>query len=70
VTPPTLRSKDLLGIEPLSPEEIALILDTAESMSSIGQREMKKVPALRGRMIVNLFFDAFTRPRFCFDTAQ
>jgi aspartate carbamoyltransferase catalytic subunit len=66
----SLRSKDLLGIEPLSSEEIALILDTAESMSSIGQREMKKVPALRGRMIVNLFFEASTRTRFSFETAE
>ncbi len=65
-----LHSKDLLGIEPLSPEEIALILDTAESMISIGQREMKKVPALRGRMIVNLFFEASTRTRFSFETAE
>ncbi len=65
-----LRSKDLLGIEPLSADEISLILDTAESMLSIGQREMKKVPALRGRMIVNLFFEASTRTRFSFETAE
>ena len=66
----TLRSKDLLGIEPLAPEEITLILDTAESMRSIGQRSIKKVPALRGRMVVNLFFEASTRTRFSFETAQ
>jgi aspartate carbamoyltransferase catalytic subunit len=66
----SLRSKDLLGIEPLSAEEIALILDTAESMRSIADREMKKVPALRGRMIVNLFFESSTRTRFSFETAQ
>jgi aspartate carbamoyltransferase catalytic subunit len=70
VTPAPLRSKDLLGIEPLSAHEISLILDTAESMLSIGQREMKKVPALRGRMIVNLFFEASTRTRFSFETAE
>ena len=68
--PTSLRSKDLLGIEPLSAEEIALILDTAESMRSIADREMKKVPALRGRMIVNLFFESSTRTRFSFETAQ
>jgi aspartate carbamoyltransferase catalytic subunit len=65
-----LRSKDLLGIESLSPEEILLLLDTAESMREIGQRSIKKVPALRGRMVVNLFFEASTRTRFSFETAE
>jgi aspartate carbamoyltransferase catalytic subunit len=66
----SLQSKDLLGIETLSPDEITLILDTAESMRPIGDRQIKKVPALRGRMIVNLFFEASTRTRFSFETAQ
>jgi len=66
----TLQSKDLLGIENLSSEEIGLILDTAESMRSIGERQIKKVPALRGRMVVNLFFEASTRTRFSFETAE
>jgi len=70
LTPTSLRSKDLLGIESLSPEEIVLILDTAESMREIGQRQIKKVPALRGRMVVNLFFEASTRTRFSFETAE
>jgi aspartate carbamoyltransferase catalytic subunit len=65
-----LRSKDLLGIEPLSPEEILLLLDTAESMREIGRRSIKKVPALRGRMVVNLFFEPSTRTRFSFETAE
>jgi aspartate carbamoyltransferase catalytic subunit len=65
-----LRSKDLLGIEPLSPEEILLLLDTAESMREIGRRPIKKVPALRGRMVVNLFFEPSTRTRFSFETAE
>ena len=65
-----LKSKDLLGIEHLSPEEIVLLLDTAESMRSIADRPIKKVPALRGRMIVNLFFEASTRTRFSFETAE
>ncbi len=65
-----LRSKDLLGIEGLTPEEITLLLDTAESMSAIASRPIKKVPALRGRMVVNLFFEASTRTRFSFETAE
>jgi len=60
----------LLGIEALSPDEITLLLDTAESMRSIAARSIKKVPALRGRMVVNLFFEASTRTRFSFETAE
>jgi aspartate carbamoyltransferase catalytic subunit len=70
LTVAALRSKDLVGIEPLTPDEITLLLDTAESMRSIGQRPIKKVPALRGRMVVNLFFEASTRTRFSFETAE
>ncbi len=70
MTVAALRSKDLVGIETLTPEEITLLLDTAESMRSIGQRPIKKVPALRGRMVVNLFFEASTRTRFSFETAE
>ena len=70
MTQTSLKSKDLLGIETLSPEEIVLILDTAESMREIGERQIKKVPALRGRMAVNLFFEASTRTRFSFETAE
>ncbi|HEX9148042.1 MAG TPA: aspartate carbamoyltransferase catalytic subunit [Thermoanaerobaculia bacterium] len=65
-----LRSKDLLGIEPLEADEIVLLLDTADSMRTIAERPIKKVPALRGRMIVNLFFEASTRTRFSFETAE
>jgi aspartate carbamoyltransferase catalytic subunit len=70
VTVGNLRTKDLVGIEPLTPDEITLLLDTAESMRAIGQRAIKKVPALRGRMVVNLFFEASTRTRFSFETAE
>jgi aspartate carbamoyltransferase catalytic subunit len=70
VTVASLRSKDLVGIEPLTPDEITLLLDTAESMRAIGERAIKKVPALRGRMVVNLFFEASTRTRFSFETAE
>jgi aspartate carbamoyltransferase catalytic subunit len=65
-----LRSKDLLGIEPLEADEIILLLDTADSMRTIAERPIKKVPALRGRMVVNLFFEASTRTRFSFETAE
>jgi aspartate carbamoyltransferase catalytic subunit len=70
LTASNLRSKDLLGIEALSPDEITLLLDTAESMRAIAARPIKKVPALRGRMVVNLFFEASTRTRFSFETAE
>ncbi len=65
-----LRSKDLLGIAELTPEEIVLILDTAEAMKEISQRQIKKVPALRGRTVVNLFFEASTRTRTSFEIAE
>jgi aspartate carbamoyltransferase catalytic subunit len=70
MTVTSLRSKDLLGIETLTPDEISLLLDTAESMRAIADRAIKKVPALRGRMVVNLFFEASTRTRFSFETAE
>lgn len=64
-----LRSKDLLAIEDLSREEIELILDTAESFKEVSTRPIKKVPALRGRTIVNLFFEPSTRTRTSFELA-
>jgi aspartate carbamoyltransferase catalytic subunit len=64
-----LRSKDLLGIEPLSAEEIRLILDTADSFKEIASRPIKKVPPLRGKTIINLFFEASTRTRTSFEIA-
>ena len=65
-----LRGKDLLGIAELSPEEILLILDTTEAMKEISQRQIKKVPALRGRTVVNLFFEPSTRTRTSFEIAE
>ena len=65
-----LRRKDLLGIEDLSSEEIGLILDTAEAMKEIGSRPIKKVPALRGKTVVNLFFEPSTRTRTSFEIAE
>lgn len=63
------KRKDLLGLEQLDAEEIELILDTAESFKEISTREIKKVPTLRGRTIVNLFFEPSTRTRVSFELA-
>jgi aspartate carbamoyltransferase catalytic subunit len=62
--------KDLLGLEPLSADQIRLILDTAEPFKEISERAIKKVPALRGQTIVNLFFEASTRTRISFEFAE
>jgi aspartate carbamoyltransferase catalytic subunit len=61
--------KHLLGIEPLSASDITTILDTAESMAEISTREIKKVPVLRGKTIINLFYEASTRTRSSFELA-
>ncbi len=66
----SLRRKDLLGIADLSPEEIALVLDTAVAMKEVGSRPIKKVPALRGKTVVNLFFEPSTRTRTSFEIAE
>ncbi len=63
------RKKDLLGLEYLTPEEIALILETAESFKEVSTREIKKVPALRGKTAVNLFYEPSTRTRVSFEVA-
>jgi aspartate carbamoyltransferase catalytic subunit len=65
-----LRSRHLLGIADLEPGEIRLILDTAEAMKEIAARPIKKVPTLRGRTVVNLFFEASTRTRTSFEVAE
>ena len=65
-----LRGKDLLSIADLAPDEISLILDTAEAMKEIGSRPIKKVPALRGKTVVNLFFEPSTRTRTSFEIAE
>ena len=61
--------KDLLGIRELSVEEITTILDTAESFKEVSSRAIKKVPALRGKTVINLFFEASTRTRTSFEIA-
>src|SRR5919106_729444 len=65
-----LRSRHLLGIAGLEPDEITLILDTAVAMKEIGGRAIKKVPTLRGRTFVNLFFEPSTRTRTSFEVAE
>ena len=60
---------DLLGIEDLEREDIQRILDTAVHMAEVSEREVKKVPTLRGRTIVNLFFESSTRTRASFEIA-
>jgi aspartate carbamoyltransferase catalytic subunit len=69
VTASTL-GKDLVGLEFLSAEQIRLILDTAEPFKEVSERAIKKVPALRGKTIVNLFFEASTRTRISFEFAE
>jgi aspartate carbamoyltransferase catalytic subunit len=61
--------KHILGIEQLSAEDITLILDTAESFKEISLRPIKKVPTLRGKTVINVFFEASTRTRTSFEIA-
>ena len=64
-----LEKKDILGMKDLRVDEINLILETAESFLEISTREIKKVPTLRGKTIINLFFEASTRTRTSFEIA-
>jgi aspartate carbamoyltransferase catalytic subunit len=65
-----LRSRHLLGIAELEADEIELVLETAIAMKEVGTRSIKKVPTLRGRTVVNLFFEASTRTRLSFELAE
>ncbi len=65
----SFNPKHILGIEDLSAEEIRFILDTADSFKEINTRQIKKVPTLRGKTVVNLFFEASTRTRTSFEIA-
>jgi aspartate carbamoyltransferase catalytic subunit len=62
--------KDLLSIDDLSRDEIYRVLDTAEAMREIGERPIKKVPTLRGKTVVNLFYEPSTRTRTSFEIAE
>jgi aspartate carbamoyltransferase catalytic subunit len=68
-TPATWTRKHLLGIEELSAGEITAILDTADSFAEVSRRDRKKVPALQGRIVFNLFFENSTRTRTSFSLA-
>ena len=62
--------RHLLGIEPLKAGEIETILDTAQGLREILDRPIKKVPALRGKTVVNLFYESSTRTRSSFEVAE
>ena len=66
----TPLGKDLVGLEHLDAERITTILDTAEPFKEVSERAIKKVPMLRGKTIVNLFFEASTRTRISFEFAE
>ena len=65
----TWNRKHLLDIQSLSPEEITTVLDTALAFKGVGERSIKKVPALRGKTVVNLFVEPSTRTRISFELA-
>jgi aspartate carbamoyltransferase catalytic subunit len=67
---PVALPKDLTALQYLSPDQLRLILDTAEPFKAVSERAIKKVPALRGKTIVNLFFEASTRTRISFEFAE
>src|SRR5579862_9744526 len=64
------KRKHLLDIESLTPEEIFTVLDTARAFKAVGERAIKKVPALRGKTVVNLFVEPSTRTRISFELAE
>ena len=70
MTASSTLGKDLTGLEHMTPEQIRLIFDTAEPFKEVSERPIKKVPALRGKTIVNLFFEASTRTRISFEFAE
>jgi len=64
-----LSTKDLLGIKGMAADEINLILDTAATFKDVSERDIKKVPTLRGKTVINLFYEASTRTRTSFELA-
>ncbi len=66
----SVLGKDLVGLEPLSREQILSVLDTAEAFKDVSERKVKKVPVLRGKTIVNAFFEASTRTKISFEFAE
>src|SRR5438045_5884267 len=65
-----LKTKDLLGNEALVPDENELLLDTSDGVKEVSERPGKKVPALRGQLVINLFMEASTRTRVSFEIAE
>ena len=63
------RHKDIIALKDLTREEIELLLNTADSLDEINRRDIKKVPTLRGKTVVNLFYEASTRTRTSFEIA-
>ena len=61
--------KDLLSVSELTPDEILFLLDQTDSFREVNERDIKKVPTLRGKTVVNLFFEASTRTRASFEIA-
>jgi aspartate carbamoyltransferase catalytic subunit len=70
MTAASWQRKDLLGIADLSADEIRLVLDTAASFREVAARPIKKVPTLRGKTVINLFFESSTRTRSSFEIAE
>ena len=66
----TWARKHLLDVESLTPDEIITVLDTARAFKAVGERAIKKVPALRGKTVVNLFVEPSTRTRISFELAE
>ena len=69
VHPVNFHGRDLLGIEDLTPEELRYILDEVPAFKEVSERDIKKVPTLRGKTIINLFFEPSTRTRTSFEIA-
>jgi aspartate carbamoyltransferase catalytic subunit len=69
-TATSLQGRHLIAMADLTPDDILLILETADAMKEVGERPIKKVPALRGKTIVNLFFEPSTRTRLSFEIAE
>jgi aspartate carbamoyltransferase catalytic subunit len=65
----TFRHRHLLGIEPLDREDLITLMDLADTFLEVSERPIKKVPTLRGRTVINLFFEASTRTRTSFEIA-
>jgi len=69
MTPPIWHRKHLLDIESLTAAEIGIVHDTARAFKAVGERAIKKVPALRGKTVINLFIEPSTRTRISFELA-